>query len=171
MNVRIGLSVCVSAALLLSLGGSTSHAQQSEIGFFITSKGPGKGGDLGGLAGADQLCQLLGATAGAMGLEDQAAVKRVADEHGSGVVVLLGTPDAESTQTLAQTVVAGDPSYAGPLAGVPLGLPVFHVFEPEVRDQVPGDVYEAQVALMEMSLDRDAILAGLSEARRAGATT
>src|SRR5206468_2514490 len=106
-----------------------------------------------------------------MGLEDQAAVKRVADEHGSGVVVLLGTPDAESTQTLAQTVVAGDPSYAGPLAGVPLGLPVFHVFEPEVRDQVPADVYEAQVALMEMSLDREAILAGLREARRAGAKT
>ena len=75
-----------------------------------------------------------------MGLEDQAAVKRVADEHGSGVIVLLGTPDAESTQTLAQTVVAGDPSYAGPLAGVPLGLPVLHVFEPEVKDQVPPDV-------------------------------
>src|SRR5439155_1671990 len=41
-----------------------------------------------------------------MGLEDQAAVKRVAEEHGNDVVVLLGTPDAESTQTLAQTVVA-----------------------------------------------------------------
>ena len=53
------------------------------------------------------------------------------------------------------------------MAGVPLGLPVFHVFEPDVRDQVPGDVYEAQVALMEMSLDRDAILAGLREARMA----
>ena len=51
------------------------------------------------------------------------------------------------------------------------GSPVFHVFEPEVRDQVPGDVDEAQVALMEMSLDRDAILAGLREARRAAATT
>ena len=105
-----------------------------------------------------------------MGLEDQAAVKRVADEHGSDVVVLLGTPDAESTQTLAQTVVAGDPSYAGPLAGVPLGLPVLHVFEPEIKDQVPPDVYEAQVAPMEMSLDRDAILAGLREARRTAAT-
>jgi glycine/sarcosine/betaine reductase complex component A len=104
-----------------------------------------------------------------MGLEDQAAVKRVADEHGSGVIVLLGTPDAESTQTLAQTVVAGDPSYAGPLAGVPLGLPVLHVLEPEVKDQVPADVYEAQVALMEMSLDSEAILGGLREARRAGA--
>ena len=105
-----------------------------------------------------------------MGLEDQAAVKRIADEHGSGVVVLLGTPDAESTQTLAQTVVAGDPSYAGPLAGVPLGLPVLHVFEPEVKAQVPDEVYEEQVALMEMSLDREAILGGLREARRAGAS-
>jgi glycine/sarcosine/betaine reductase complex component A len=101
-----------------------------------------------------------------MGLEDQAAVKRVAEEHGNDVVVLLGTPDAESTQTLAQTVVSGDPSYAGPLAGVPLGLPVVHVFEPDVKDRIPGDVYEAQVALMAMSLDCEAILAGLREARR-----
>jgi len=35
------------------------------MSFFITSVGPGKGGNLGGLAGADQQCQLLGATAGA----------------------------------------------------------------------------------------------------------
>ena len=104
-----------------------------------------------------------------MGLEDQAAVKRVADEH-RDVVVLLGTPDTESTQTLAQTVVVGDPSYAGPLAGVPLGLPVFHVFEPEIKQQVTGEVYEAQVALMEMSLETDKILAGLREVRE-GATS
>jgi hypothetical protein len=66
MNRRIGLSIVASVALLLSLGGSTGgQAQQSEISFFVTSAGPGKGGDLGGLNGADQLCQLLGATAGA----------------------------------------------------------------------------------------------------------
>ena len=66
MNRRTGLSIVVSVALLMSLGGSTGgQAQQSEISFFITSAGPGKGGDLGGLNGADQLCQLLGATAGA----------------------------------------------------------------------------------------------------------
>jgi hypothetical protein len=34
---------------------------------------------------------------------------------------------------------------------------------------VPAEAYEAQVALMEMSLDRDAILAGLREARRVAA--
>jgi hypothetical protein len=35
------------------------------LGFFITSVGSGKGGDLGGLAGADQHCQNLAAAAGA----------------------------------------------------------------------------------------------------------
>ena len=65
MHSRMGLSIVV-AVMLLSLGGSTGgHAQQSEMSFFITSVGPGKGGNLGGLSGADQQCQLLGATAGA----------------------------------------------------------------------------------------------------------
>jgi len=35
------------------------------MGFFVTSAGPGKGADLGGLAGADQHCQKLAASAGA----------------------------------------------------------------------------------------------------------
>jgi hypothetical protein len=64
MTTRFGLSVLASF-VLLSLGGSTGQAQQSDISFFITSAGPGKGGDLGGIAGADQLCQLLGGAAGA----------------------------------------------------------------------------------------------------------
>src|SRR5499425_3245683 len=64
MSMRIGVSALAVVALL-SLGGSTGQAQQSDISFFVTSAGPGKGGDLGGLNGADQLCQLLGATAGA----------------------------------------------------------------------------------------------------------
>ena len=37
------------------------------MGFFITSTGSGKGADLGGLAGADALCQRLAAAAGAGG--------------------------------------------------------------------------------------------------------
>jgi hypothetical protein len=65
MNRRTVLSI-LACVTLLSLGGSTGgQAQQSQMSFFITSAGPGKGGNLSGLAGADQLCQLLGATAGA----------------------------------------------------------------------------------------------------------
>jgi hypothetical protein len=36
---------------------------------------------------------------------------------------------------------------------------------------VPSEVYEEQVALMEMSLDREAILGGLREARRVAMTS
>ncbi len=100
-----------------------------------------------------------------MGLEDQAAVKRVADEHQGRVVVLLGTPDVESTQTLAQTVVSGDPSYAGPLAGVPLGLPVVHIFEPQVKAQIPAEIYEGQVAPIAVGLDTEGVVAALDSVR------
>ena len=103
-----------------------------------------------------------------MGLEDQAAVRRVAGEF-DDVVVLLGTPDVESTRTLAETVVTGDPSFAGPLAGVPLGLSVVHILEPAIKAQIPADVFEAQVALMELSLDAPGIVAALSTVRQQGA--
>jgi hypothetical protein len=64
MSTKVGFSI-LAAVTALSLGAAAVDAQQSDISFFITSAGPGKGGDLGGLNGADQLCQLLGATAGA----------------------------------------------------------------------------------------------------------
>ena len=35
------------------------------MGFFVTSQNPGKGADLGGLAGADAHCQKLAAAVGA----------------------------------------------------------------------------------------------------------
>src|SRR6202521_6485464 len=42
-----------------------ASAQQADMTFFITSVGSGKGGDLGGLAGADAHCQALAQAAGA----------------------------------------------------------------------------------------------------------
>jgi hypothetical protein len=55
----------VGAVVLLALGVTPeAWAQQAETSFFITSVGSGKGGDLGGLAGADQHCQRLAQTAG-----------------------------------------------------------------------------------------------------------
>jgi hypothetical protein len=64
LSTKIGVAI-LAVVIALSLGAPAVDSQQSDISFFITSAGPGKGGDLGGLNGADQLCQLLGATAGA----------------------------------------------------------------------------------------------------------
>jgi hypothetical protein len=54
---------------LLGAGGACAQGvpQAPNMTFFVTSAGPGKGGDLGGLAGADAHCQALAATAGAGG--------------------------------------------------------------------------------------------------------
>jgi len=45
----------------------SSGKDANPMSFFITSANPGKGGDLGGLAGADRQCQALAASAGAGG--------------------------------------------------------------------------------------------------------
>ncbi len=79
--------------------------------------------------------------------------------------VLLGTPNPERSELCAVTRREGDPTGAGPLAGVRLGLPVFHITEPEIRTQIPEEVYEAQVGLAATVLDVDGI-AGVLRAHR-----
>ena len=68
MNKTMRLSVLASAAVLsLGLGGVAKAQTAAQMTFFITSAGSGKGGDLGGLAGADAHCQRLAEAAGAGG--------------------------------------------------------------------------------------------------------
>ena len=59
---RLMLIGCAAAA---AIGFGVAQAQQNAMTFFITSAGPGKGADLGGLEGADRHCQTLAQAAGA----------------------------------------------------------------------------------------------------------
>ena len=81
------------------------------------------------------------------------------------MVVILGAPDADSAELYAETVVRGDPSWAGPLAGVALGLPVYHIMEPEIMAQVDPAVFKKHLALMEIALDIEKISRALNEVR------
>src|SRR5271165_3719444 len=65
MNRTVRLSILASAALLSVGWAGALLAQQNNMSFFITSAGPGKGGDLGGLTGADAHCQALAQAVGA----------------------------------------------------------------------------------------------------------
>jgi len=99
-----------------------------------------------------------------MDLENQRRVKEITDKYGAeNVVVVLGGAEAEAAGLAAETVTAGDPTFAGPLAGVQLGLAVYHIFE--LKDQVDAGVYDEQVSMMEMVLDMDAINAEVSNMR------
>jgi hypothetical protein len=65
MSKKTFLVVAAIAGAAFSFTALTQQqAQPGPMGFFITSAGSGKGGDLGGLAGADQHCQTLAAAAG-----------------------------------------------------------------------------------------------------------
>ncbi len=102
-----------------------------------------------------------------MDLENQKRVKDLADKYGAqNVVVLIGGAEAESAGLAAETVTAGDPTFAGPLAGVPLGLKVYHAVEPEFKESVDADVYDDQISMMEMVLDVDAIIEEVASMRK-----
>lgn len=104
-----------------------------------------------------------------MDLDAQENVKRIADAHDAGnVVVVLGSPNADSAGIYAETVTVGDPTFAGPLAGVQLGLPVYHILEPEVKRQVDPGVYQDQVGMMELALDTNRIVQEMRRVRAGG---
>ncbi|MBN9445293.1 MAG: lectin, partial [Bosea sp.] len=65
--MRVGWTELAAAAGLLVLTASAGQAQTAEMSFFVTSAGSGKGADLGGLAGADAICQRLAQAVGAGG--------------------------------------------------------------------------------------------------------
>lgn len=101
-----------------------------------------------------------------MDLENQKRVKDFADQYGAeNLVVVLGAAEGEAAGLAAETVTAGDPTYAGPLTGVQLGLTVYHVCEEEIKVEFDPAVYEEQVGMMEMVLDVDDITSEMNNIR------
>ena len=101
-----------------------------------------------------------------MDLENQKRVKDFADQYGpENVVVLLGAAEGEGAGLAAETVTNGDPTFAGPLTGVQLGLTVYHICEPEIKAEVDPAVYDEQVGMMEMVLDVDDIVKEMTSIR------
>ena len=68
-------------------------------------------------------------------------------------------------------MVHGDPSWAGPLAGVAMDLPVYHIMEPKIKAQIDPEVYREHLALMEIALDVDKISQALDRLRAESSQT
>jgi betaine reductase len=91
--------------------------------------------------------------------ENQTQVKNIAESAErdkiprSDIIVVLGASDLDGVMISAETVTSGDPTFSGPLAGVSLGLPVYHILEPEVRAVVPEDVYEENIGIWTLAVE------------------
>lgn len=101
-----------------------------------------------------------------MNFENQGVIKRLADQYGSeNLVVVLGNGEANGVEVFAETVTEGDPSYAGPLAGVALKIPVYHVLEPEVVEVIPDTIRREKLELSSLVIDVEPMRQVLQESR------
>jgi hypothetical protein len=101
-----------------------------------------------------------------MDLENQKRVKAAAEKYGAeNVIVVIGAAESEAAGLAAETVTNGDPAFAGSLAGVSLGLRVYHCVEQEFKSQVDPAVYDAQIGMMEMVLNIDDIVSEMTSIR------
>ena len=95
--------------------------------------------------------------------DNQTQVKNIAEKaeqdniSRSDLIVVLGASDLDGTLISAETVTSGDPSFSGPLGGVSLGLLVYHILEPALREAIPEEVYEENVAIMAMAMGEEKI--------------
>ena len=101
-----------------------------------------------------------------MDLQNQQRIKDAAEKFGAeNVVVILGSSDAEGAEMYAETVTVGDPTFAGPLAGVSLGLPVYHIFDEVIKAEADPAAWEEQISMMEMVLDTETIAKAVAGVR------
>ena len=102
-----------------------------------------------------------------MNFENQGVIKRLADQYGpENLTVILGNCEANGVEVFAETVTEGDPSYAGPLAGVALKIPVYHILEDEVMSQVPESLREEKLQLSALVVDVDPMHQVLEASRK-----
>jgi hypothetical protein len=71
--------------------------------------------------------------------------------------VVWGITNEQYLEVGSRTVIEGDPSWSGPLAGVSLNLKVFHIFEPEFKNRIPQDVFDEELMLLELAVGDEKI--------------
>ena len=85
--------------------------------------------------------------------------------------MILGASEVGYVMMMAETVTAGDPTYTGPLAGVSLGLPVYHVTEPEIKESADASVYQDQIGLSEIAMETEKIWESIRAVRAKNSAT
>ena len=133
---------------------SPAVAQQSDMSFFVTSTGSGKGADLGGLAGADKHCQALAQAAGAGGKTWHAYLSTQGDKalnprdrigagpwrNAKGVVIAKNVDELHSQTTLnKQTALTEKGAMVNGRGDTPNMHDILTGSQPDGRAFAPGE--------------------------------
>jgi hypothetical protein len=91
-------------------------------------------------------------------------MKKLADAHGTdALVVVFGLNEPANLRIMATTFKEGDPSYAGALGGIALGLASYHIFE--LKDEIPEDAWAAEMTFEELEAG-DELIADICQTMR-----
>ncbi len=95
-------------------------------------------------------------------MENQKQIKKIVEQFGNlkannDLIVVLGAGDLDGALISAETVTDGDPSFSGPLTGVSLKLPVYHILEPDMKAAIPQGVYEENVGIWMLAMEPEKI--------------
>ena len=91
-------------------------------------------------------------------------MKKLADAHGTdALVVVFGLNEPANLRIMATTFKEGDPSYAGALGGVALGLESYHIFE--LKDEISAEAWAEEMAFEELEAG-DALIAEICQTMR-----
>ena len=81
--------------------------------------------------------------------------------------MVFGVNQPTILRIMGTTFRTGDPSFAGPLAGVALGLDSYHILE--LKEHIPPEVWREQMAMEELEIDEaeaEQILTTMREVRQ-----
>ena len=68
-------------------------------------------------------------------------------------MLVFGLNEPGNLRIMATTFKEGDPSYAGALGGIALGLKSYHIFE--LKNEIPEDVWAKEMAFKELEVEDD----------------
>ena len=95
-------------------------------------------------------------------------MKSLAEKHGTeNLIIVLGINQPSVLRIMTKTFRNGDPSFSGPLAGIPLGLKSYHILE--LMEQVPAEVWKTEMGMYELEIEEEvqtAIFQAMKEARQ-----
>lgn len=70
---------------------------------------------------------------------------------------MWGITNEQYLEIGSRTLIDGDPSWSGPLAGECLNLEVVHILEPEIKNQIPEEVFDEELMLLELAVGDEKI--------------
>ncbi len=71
------------------------------------------------------------------------------------LIIVFGLNEPANLRIMAATFKDGDPSYAGALGGIALGLASYHIFE--LKDEIPPKVWDSEMAIKELQIEDELI--------------